>query len=131
MQNIRFGKLHIPNYEANRQNLNALISNPQTRDIAMDTFNKINKKTANEDVFLHVTKNEERDLPTNEKLNWYTVSIVDKNNESLASEVILKGYSDDINDTQTFSFKKHMISLEKQVPQMGETPASAFFDMFA
>ncbi len=132
MQNIAFGRLHIPRHKANQENLNAIVSNNETRKIAKQAFDKINEKTGDRDVFLHITKNDEINLPANNQLAWYTIEVADKNNKPLASEIILKDFSDDgTNGSYTANFKRHMDKLEKCIPQMGKTTTDSFFDIFA
>ena len=126
MQNITFGKLHIPNYQANKENINSVISSPEAKKIARQALDNIDKKTGNQDVFLHVTKEDETDSTLNSRLNWYAFEITDKNNETLAQEIMLGG----IKDSYLANFKRHMKNLESQVPQMVEVEADNLFDTF-
>ena len=132
MQNIAFGKLHIPKYDENQKNLNAIIPDEQTRKIAKQTFDKINDKTGDKDVFLHVVKSDEVDLKSNNQLNWYTVKVANKSGKTIASEILLRDSSDNgANGSYVANFKRHMDKLEDQVPQMSKSTTDSLFDIFA
>lgn len=121
MQNINFGKLYIPQTPENNENINAITPSRETKKSAITFFNKLEKKSADKDVFLYVDKACSTD-PKSQTQESYFVSVEDKEGNILTSTIITSKDKKDVNH-----FNNQMTALVNNMPNLGNSQSSLNF----